>query len=195
MSSVRALIVTVAVVAGTLLLATLRALAIDEVRGRVQRRVAAHVERTIAGLPEYLQDEWADEWRSELAAVISMPLTAARLSRGLRETAAQMVGEPVVLLSPVARAGDGKHRIGLPLSTWSARRTPRRDLLRRLWAVIRPVGTRLFRVVMWYFAIALPIAVALQDALATSHAFAIDVGGWTAISWGSFVLLRRLRRS
>jgi hypothetical protein len=64
-------------------LTILKALAMDEIRGRIQRHIRASVESTITSLPPELAAEWADEWRAELAAVISMPVAAARLGRGL----------------------------------------------------------------------------------------------------------------
>lgn len=76
-------------------LTILRALAVDEIRGRVQRRIVASVEATIASLPEELRAEWADEWRSELASVISMPIEAIALARGLRKSASQLITDPI----------------------------------------------------------------------------------------------------
>lgn len=73
-------------------LALLRALALDEVRGRIQRRVEASVEATISSLPPELQEEWAEEWRAELAAMKTMPLSAVAFARGLRQTALQLAG-------------------------------------------------------------------------------------------------------
>jgi hypothetical protein len=90
--------------AGALLVTILRTLAADEVRGRIQRRVRQSVEHTVASLPEDLQAEWDDEWRAELAAVISMPLTAARYARGLRQNAAQLVAEPALEASDATAA-------------------------------------------------------------------------------------------
>ncbi len=74
-------------------LVIVKALAVDEVRGRIQRRVAERLEATIATLPPELQREWADEWRAELRTVISMPIAAARLARGLRLSASELAGE------------------------------------------------------------------------------------------------------
>ena len=75
-------------------LTILKALAMDEIRGRIQRHIRASVESTITSLPPELAAEWADEWRAELAAVISMPVAAARLGRGLRHSASELIGEP-----------------------------------------------------------------------------------------------------
>ena len=59
-----------------------RALALDEMRGRLQQRIRARVEATIASLPAELQAEWADEWRAE-RAIISMPIAAMQFARNL----------------------------------------------------------------------------------------------------------------
>lgn len=72
------------------ILALLRALAMDELRGRIQRQVEASVEATISALPIELQEEWAEEWRAELDAMKSMPLSAIAFARGLRHTALQL---------------------------------------------------------------------------------------------------------
>lgn len=58
-----------------------RALAIDEVRGRLQQRIAKGLEDTIESMPDALRAEWAEEWRAELAAVQAMPDAAARSAR------------------------------------------------------------------------------------------------------------------
>lgn len=75
----------------------LRALVTDQVRGQVQRRITADVEATIASLPAELQAEWAEEWRAELGAIITMPLTATRFARGLRECARDLISKPALL--------------------------------------------------------------------------------------------------
>ena len=67
-----------------------RALAVDEVRGYIQRRIAASVDAIIASLPTDLQQEWADEWRAELDELISTPVTAALFARGLRRSALEL---------------------------------------------------------------------------------------------------------
>ncbi|HTA12714.1 MAG TPA: hypothetical protein VK765_04765 [Solirubrobacteraceae bacterium] len=104
-------VAAMAVVGLTLVVA--KALAVDEARGRVQRRLSCHLENTIASLPEPLKDEWADEWRSELASIITMPLTAARFVRNVRRSAAQLVPEPA--LAPSRAVGSGHSTGG-----WSA---------------------------------------------------------------------------
>ena len=50
----------------------------------MQRHITASLDATIEMLPDELRAEWADEWRAELAAVITMPLTATQLVRALR---------------------------------------------------------------------------------------------------------------
>lgn len=70
-----------------------KALLVDEARGRLQRQIRADVEATIAALPIELQEEWGDEWRAELAAVISMPWTATKFARGLRQAADRLSDE------------------------------------------------------------------------------------------------------
>lgn len=77
-----------------LVLALLRAVAVDEVRGRIQRRLRASVEATIASLPVEVQAEWGEEMRSDFEQVASMPLTALRFVVGLHEVAAALAGDP-----------------------------------------------------------------------------------------------------
>jgi ABC-2 type transport system permease protein len=83
--------------AATLGVMILRALALDEVKGRIQRRITKSVEATIASLPAEMQDEWGEEWRAEIAAVITLPLTAARTAHGLRQSASQLIADPAVV--------------------------------------------------------------------------------------------------
>jgi hypothetical protein len=64
-----------------------RALAVDEIRGYIQRRITASVNATIESLPSDIQGEWADEWRAELSSIISSPVAAARFALGLRRSA------------------------------------------------------------------------------------------------------------
>jgi hypothetical protein len=89
--------------AGTLTAMVLRTLAVDQVRGVLQRQISAHLEASIAPLPAELQAEWADEWRAELAATISMPITAARFARGLRNSARHLVGDAALAPAAIAR--------------------------------------------------------------------------------------------
>jgi hypothetical protein len=98
--------------AAALALTILKALAMDEVRGRIQRHISASIEATIASLPPDLAAEWAEEWRAELAAVKSMPVAAARLARGLRHSASQLIGEPP-FARVEARAGPQPSRSAL----------------------------------------------------------------------------------
>lgn len=80
-----------AVMGGFVLL--LRALLVDEARGRLRRRIAASVDATIASLPPELQEEWGEEWRAEMVALMSMPLVALMYARNLRSSARELVAE------------------------------------------------------------------------------------------------------
>jgi len=100
------LLAVVGLVSGLALMVA-KSLAIDQVRGQIQRRITADVEATIAGLPEELQEEWAEEWRTELAAIVSMPITAARFARGLHRSAQQLVADPA--LAPAGIADNRPH--------------------------------------------------------------------------------------
>jgi hypothetical protein len=94
-----ALVVIAAAAAFGLAVLIAKALVVDEARGRVQRRLSRHLETTIASLPEPVRDEWAEEWRNELAAITTMPFTAASFVRHVRQSASQMVGEPQFALA------------------------------------------------------------------------------------------------
>lgn len=98
---------TIAGVALALIVGLVRALALDEIRGRMQRRAEASVEATIASLPPHLQEEWGPELRAELAAMRSMPLTAISFASGLRQTIGQLeeASLPVPADSGVGKAG------------------------------------------------------------------------------------------
>jgi hypothetical protein len=87
----------------------IRALLVDETRGRIRRRVAASVEATIASLPQALQDEWGEEWRADLDELLVMPLTALLYARNLRAAARELVGEALV---PVGAASSQVNRRG-----------------------------------------------------------------------------------
>jgi hypothetical protein len=76
----------------TAVLTIFKTVAVDEVRGHLQRRIIANVEATIDSLPPELAAEWAEEWRSDLAMLIDMPVTAAMYTRRLRESANQLKG-------------------------------------------------------------------------------------------------------
>ncbi len=112
--SILAIIGVLAAVALALVIAVFRALAIDEVRGRIQRRVEESVEATIASLPEEQQAEWGDEWRAEVAAMKSMPFTAIAFARGLRQTAGQLAGDPALAPAGATPARRGAWRLRLP---------------------------------------------------------------------------------
>jgi hypothetical protein len=133
--------------AGALLVAILRSLAADEVRGRIQRRVRQSVEHTIASLSAELQIEWADEWRAELASVISMPLTSAQYARRLRQTAAQSVRELALEASdptaasriPTVRVHPMRHFD----DRWQRETGPRELVIRRLMGLTSTLSVTL----------------------------------------------------
>jgi hypothetical protein len=83
-------------------LAVVRALLIDEIRGRIHRRASASVEATIGEMPDELQEEWGPEWRAELGALSSMPVSAIAFARGLRATAGELTEAALV---PAGRVG------------------------------------------------------------------------------------------
>jgi hypothetical protein len=97
-----ALLITGGLVLGFVLL-VLRSLAVDQVRGQLQRCIRHDVESTIASLPPELQEEWAEEWRAELESVLTMPVTAMRFARGLRATTTDLLGQPEPVSSKIAR--------------------------------------------------------------------------------------------
>jgi hypothetical protein len=121
-----------------LLLFVLRALAVDEVRGRIRRRLVARLETTIESLPDELQTEWADEWRAELAAVIEIPIAALMFVSGVRGAARELVGELALAPSgaeartPIGGSSDLRRRLS---SAWRAA-TPRRTYLRQLLGLL-----------------------------------------------------------
>jgi DNA-binding NarL/FixJ family response regulator len=94
-----------------------RAFAVDEARGYIQNRVRADVEGIIASLPPELREEWADEWREELAAVISMPLTAIRFARGLRQSAVLLVGQHEIVPATTGNGAQSTTREVVVLAT------------------------------------------------------------------------------
>ena len=96
-----ALLIVVGVLASVAVLVA-RALAVDEVKGRLQRRIRARLEATIVQLPDALQAEWAEEWRAELAAIITMPLSAAQFVRGIRHIAGQLAPVPALAAADTA---------------------------------------------------------------------------------------------
>ncbi len=101
-------IVGVLAVIGALLLAVVRALVVDEAKGRLQRRIAADVEATIASLPPDLQEEWGEEWRADLDALRSMPFAALVYAHNLRRSGRTLIAERVP--SPVATAAVPRSR-------------------------------------------------------------------------------------
>jgi len=150
---------------GSFVFAVLRALLVDETRGRVQRRVEASVEATIASLPAHLQAEWADEWRAELAATNSMPFTAARFARGLRHTANQLIEQracsPIYAANRVSPDGrrNGLQRVWLvvPQLIVLFRDEPNRlaDSFLHVCLVAAPIVRRVFIVIGLFEALAI----------------------------------------
>lgn len=96
---------------GVLAVAVARALAIDEVKGRIQRRITARLDETIGALPDALQAEWADEWRAELASIITMPVSAAMFVRGVQRSAGVLVSEPSLVPASTQAAPPSGWRI------------------------------------------------------------------------------------
>lgn len=70
-----------------------RWLAVDEIKARIQRRLVQQLEAIIASLPNELPAECADEWRADLATVITMPVTATLYIRALRRSSRELLGE------------------------------------------------------------------------------------------------------
>jgi hypothetical protein len=114
-----AIVLTIALVIGSIGVLVLKALAVDEVKGRMQRRIRANVEATIATLPEELKAEYAEEWRAELDAIITMPLTASSFARGLRSSARELTATPA--LQPVEATVGAVRRGARPRRTQTAR--------------------------------------------------------------------------
>jgi hypothetical protein len=154
--------------AAGLVLVILKALAVDQVRGQIQRRITASVEATIASLPDELQAEYAEDWRAELAAVKSMPITAARLARGLRQSATELIGEPTL-----APAGT---------------RRQTRDLVRDRRALLTVAGWLL---VVWAVVkrplLSVPIAVSVSTAAYVG--LVVWLGGHDALALASYALI------
>lgn len=128
-----------------LMFAVLRALFVDETRGRIQRHAINSVEATIASLPLDLQEEWADEWRAELDAKVMMPLTALLFAQGLRRTARQLLNAPITVPVGATRAprrSDTKMRSRRWAS--SRRRGARRTSASVLRLISRMINARPF---------------------------------------------------
>jgi hypothetical protein len=92
------------------LLAIVRALVVDEAKGRLSDASAALVERAVRRLPETHQEEKREEWLAELAVQRGKPLSALRWSwnlyRSRRSTAHELRadGESPPLWAPQAPA-------------------------------------------------------------------------------------------
>jgi hypothetical protein len=101
----------------TLVAAIARALAVDEVRGYIQRRIAARVDAIIASLPTDLQREWGDEWRAELGGLIATPIRAVFFARGLRRSAFELTRGRVAYKSRQAHEQTDGQAVGSKRST------------------------------------------------------------------------------
>lgn len=83
--------------AAAIALFAVRGLLGKEIQGRVERRITASVEATIASMPPELQAEWADEWRADLCELINkMPISAALFARNVRLSAKELVSVPAL---------------------------------------------------------------------------------------------------
>lgn len=99
-----AIVVVIAAFIGALTLTVVKALAANEIKGRIERRITAHLDATIAMLPDEVQAQWAEEMRADLAACISMPITAMQFVRGVRLSAGQLIAQPVPAAAHPERA-------------------------------------------------------------------------------------------
>jgi hypothetical protein len=105
----------------TVVVIALQSLAVDEVRGRIERYTIDAIETAIASLPPDLHDEWADEWRAELEAARSTPVTAVLLAQGLRCAAAELNNDHEVAVwtrSEYRLSTLAKHRLIRTVSWW-----------------------------------------------------------------------------
>jgi len=116
MSTILGVLLTIAAFLGLVVLAVLRALALDEVTGRIARRAERSIEETIASLPAEQQAEWADEWRAEVASLRSLPFSALLFARGVRVSAAELVGAQS-LAGAAERSATGRRTGDLPRGT------------------------------------------------------------------------------
>lgn len=80
---------------GGIAVMVLKALAVGEAKGRIERCITRHLDATIAALPDDTRVEWAEEWRADLASIITMPLTATQFVREVRRSVAQLTREPL----------------------------------------------------------------------------------------------------
>ncbi len=160
-------------------LALFKALALDEVRGRIQRRAEASVEATISSLPPELQEEWAEEWRGELAAMRSMPLSAVAFARGLRRTALQLAGAAELSPARERTAPDrppSRRRIAPPTLLLPARRARHwlEGLLGRFYFSFLPAGIVLIVLGKIFVGLSLAFAMVLAAALVVATLVFLD---------------------
>lgn len=98
---------------GGIAVAVARALVVDEAKGQLRRRTAASVERTIDSMSLELQEEWAEEWRADLAKIESMPFTALRFAANLRRTARELTRErELATVAETALGARGRRAFG-----------------------------------------------------------------------------------
>ena len=167
--------------AAAFILMVFKALAVDQVKGQIQRRITAHLEATIADLPDALQDEWAEEWRADLAMQISMPVTALRFVRGVRRSAHELVGEPALAPASLsARASQQLRRARGPIDAFCRASQQLRRARGPIDAFCRhvygnPFPWLLFASVAGGLAIA-----AFYNLVATAATPAV---GWFGVSW------------
>ncbi len=157
-----------------LVVLVVKALIVDEARGRVQRRVAASLEATIASLPIEIQEEWAEEWRGELAAAISMPWTAFAYVRNVRESAEQLVVAKALelVLTETARASaraEGWSRQSIESEQRRSRDLRTGRLRARNWALTYLIKHR-------------------DSLLVLACVVMIVAAGWTMLTFPSYVL-------
>lgn len=71
-----------------------RALLLDEIRGRIKQRAEMSVKETLASVGPELRAEYEEEWLGELDALTSMPFSAMAFARGVRQSASELMGAP-----------------------------------------------------------------------------------------------------
>jgi hypothetical protein len=166
-----------------------------EIHGRIEQYIVRSVEATIASLPEALQAEYADEWLAELAATLAMPLSAAAFARGLRRSAALLVGGTQLTGAGAPRPRARPRRSWSLLALW--------HLVVRRWRAIR----RLREVEMLVFmygpvsgvgaclaTIALPIALLTDGVVGDAVTLGMSTVGTALFVAGTFWPTARHRR-
>jgi hypothetical protein len=93
----------IAVVVGAIIWAVAKALLLDEIRGRIYRRTQENVKTVLESMTPELQAEFESEWLAELDSVKSMPFSALRFARGVRQSAAELMCDPALAPAAVPR--------------------------------------------------------------------------------------------